>query len=108
MIAPPPFATACCATPLLLQADPSRRCLAALRRVPSHPLAPWAQVLFVGDGLAIVEGLENDAPIGTLISFVSGATGWAALMSLVHGSHLPGSSCLSRGPARCFDACLNL
>ena len=33
------------------------------------------QVLMVRDGLAIVEGLKNDAPIGTELSFVSGASG---------------------------------
>jgi len=33
------------------------------------------QVLFVGVGLAIIDGLNNDAPIGTTLSFVSSATG---------------------------------
>lgn len=34
------------------------------------------QVLFVGEGLAIVDGLNNDAPIGTVLAFVSGASGY--------------------------------
>ncbi len=55
------------------------------------------QLLFVGDGLAIVEGLENDAPIGTLISFVSGATGWVHLVPGLHRTNamrplLPGAA----------------
>ena len=29
----------------------------------------------VRDGMAIVEGLKNDAPIGTELAFVSGASG---------------------------------
>ena len=33
------------------------------------------QVLFVDDGLAIIEGLNNDAPVGCALSFVSGAAG---------------------------------
>lgn len=33
------------------------------------------QVLMVRDGMAIVEGLKNDAPIGTELAFVSGASG---------------------------------
>ncbi len=51
-----------------------------VHRAADKAVTPWLQVLFVGDGLAIVEGLENDAPIGTLISFVSGATGWVHLV----------------------------
>ncbi len=33
------------------------------------------QVLYTGEGLAIIEGLNDDAPIGTILTFVSGATG---------------------------------
>jgi len=33
------------------------------------------QVLYTGQGIAIVEGLNNDAPIGTKLTFVSGAAG---------------------------------
>lgn len=33
------------------------------------------KVLFIGEGLAIVDGLNNDAPVGTMLAFVSGATG---------------------------------
>ena len=36
------------------------------KRLKAKVTTSRAQVLFVGDGLAIVEGLENDAPIGTL------------------------------------------
>ena len=32
-------------------------------------------MLHSSDGLAVVEGLNNDAPIGTLLSFVTGALG---------------------------------
>ena len=35
-----------------------------------------AQVLFSEDGLAILEGLNNDAPVGASLRFVSGASGW--------------------------------
>lgn len=33
------------------------------------------QVLFVEQGLAIIEGLNNDAPVGCALAFVSGGTG---------------------------------
>eukprot|EP00884_Botryococcus_braunii_P012711 jgi/Botrbrau1/21440/Bobra.0216s0048.1 len=33
------------------------------------------RVLFCNQGLAIVQGLDNDAPVGTMLSFVSGAQG---------------------------------
>ena len=33
------------------------------------------QVLYTGMGVAIVDGLNNDAPIGTKVQFVSGAGG---------------------------------
>lgn len=36
---------------------------------------PKLQVLFTGEGLAIVEGLNNDAPIGTQLTFSQGASG---------------------------------
>jgi len=32
-------------------------------------------VLFVEEGLAIIEGLNNDAPVGCALAFVSGAAG---------------------------------
>ena len=38
---------------------------------------PVLQVLYTGEGLAIIDGLNDDAPIGTILSFVSGATGYA-------------------------------
>ncbi len=41
--------------------------------VSDHP--PTAQVLFVEEGLAIIEGLNNDAPVGCALAFVSGAAG---------------------------------
>ena len=43
------------------------------------------QVLFSEDGLAILEGLNNDAPVGASLRFVSGASGW------VHGHKIAGS-----------------
>lgn len=33
------------------------------------------QVLLVGDGFAVIEGLNNDAPVGCSLKFVSGASG---------------------------------
>lgn len=33
------------------------------------------QVLYTGQGLAIIDGLNNDAPVGTKLTFVSGGTG---------------------------------
>ena len=33
------------------------------------------QVLYAGDSLAILEGLNNDAPVGASLRFVSGASG---------------------------------
>ena len=33
------------------------------------------QVLLTGDGFAVIEGLNNDAPIGCSLKFVSGALG---------------------------------
>ena len=33
------------------------------------------QVLFAGEGLAIIDGVNNDAPIGTSLAFDSGAEG---------------------------------
>lgn len=40
-----------------------------------YALLCW-QVLFSDDGLAILEGLNNDAPVGASLRFVSGASGW--------------------------------
>ena len=36
--------------------------------------ALW-QVLYADQGLAILEGLNNDAPVGATLRFVSGALG---------------------------------
>lgn len=33
------------------------------------------QVLLVGDGFAVIQGLNNDAPVGCSLKFVSGASG---------------------------------
>lgn len=33
------------------------------------------QVLLTGDGFAVIEGLNNDAPIGCSLKFVSGSSG---------------------------------
>lgn len=35
------------------------------------------QVLYIGEGIAIIQGLHNDAPVGTKLGFVSGASGSA-------------------------------
>jgi hypothetical protein len=38
-----------------------------------HPIA--LQVLYAQDDIAIISGLNADAPLGTKLAFVSGATG---------------------------------
>ena len=42
------------------------------------PLLPlgMVQVLYLEDGLAIISGLNSDAPLGTKLQFVTGAIGW--------------------------------
>ena len=50
-------------------------CWADLDTAANHCQSYWLQVLFSSDCLAIVEGLNNDAPIGTELRFVSGAAG---------------------------------
>ncbi len=47
--------------------------LAALREREAQ--VELGTVLYAGDGLAIVRGLDNDAPVGTVLSFVGGARG---------------------------------
>jgi len=42
------------------------------------------QVLFSDDGLAILEGLNNDAPVGASLRFVSGASGSELHTSACH------------------------
>jgi hypothetical protein len=41
---------------------------------PSAPTPP-RQLLWHKDGLAIISGLNSDAPLGTKLAFVSGASG---------------------------------
>jgi F-type H+-transporting ATPase subunit alpha len=48
--------------------------LAALREREAQ--VELGTVLYAGDGLAIVLGLDNDAPVGTVLSFVGGARGY--------------------------------
>jgi hypothetical protein len=48
--------------------------LLPLIRIPKHINQ---QVLWHGDGLAIVSGLNSDAPLGTQLAFVGGASGCA-------------------------------
>jgi len=38
-------------------------------------LCTLLQVLLTGDGFAVIEGLNNDAPIGCSLKFVSGSSG---------------------------------
>ncbi|KAK9829697.1 hypothetical protein WJX72_007407 [[Myrmecia] bisecta] len=47
--------------------------LETLRQLESH--VEVGKVLFCSDSLAIVDGLNNDAPVGTMLSFVGGASG---------------------------------
>ncbi|CAG9462441.1 unnamed protein product [Pedinophyceae sp. YPF-701] len=57
-------------------------------------------VLYCGDGLAIIEGLENDADVGTTVSFVSGATGvllWRRDDNLCYALVLGGAQNVSVG-----------
>lgn len=37
------------------------------------------QVLYAKDNVAIIEGLNNDADVGTCLAFASGARGWAGV-----------------------------
>jgi hypothetical protein len=39
-------------------------------------------VLYSKDNVAIVEGLNNDADVGTVLAFSSGARGWVCLFPL--------------------------
>jgi len=41
-----------------------------------HPTHNTNQVLWHRDGLAIITGLNSDAPLGTKLAFVGGASGW--------------------------------
>lgn len=48
---------------------------AACDSCPCICLCMRAQVLFIKDSLAIISGLNADAPLGTKLSFVTGGTG---------------------------------
>ena len=50
----------------------------ALRYAPLEALFCFVQVLYAADSLAVVEGLNIDAPIGATVEFDSGATGCAS------------------------------
>ena len=49
--------------------------LAASICIDLQCLVTCCQVLYSEDGLAILEGLNNDAPVGASLRFVSGASG---------------------------------
>lgn len=51
------------------------RCYQKVSPICATLCTEW-QVLFSEDGLAILEGLNNDAPVGASLRFVSGASGY--------------------------------
>lgn len=51
---------------------------ASTGRILRHSGAWVLQVLFVGEGMAIVRGSSKDAPVGTMIRFENGGSGCAA------------------------------
>ena len=60
------------------------------------------QVLLVGDGFAVIEGLNNDAPVGCSLKFVGGAAGvllWRRSDNLCYALLLGGGASLEVGEA---------
>ena len=60
------------------------------------------QVLLVGDGFAVIEGLNNDAPVGCSLKFVGGASGvllWRRSDNVCYALLLGGGASLEVGEA---------
>lgn len=53
------------------------------------------QVLYARDNVAIIEGLNNDADVGTVLAFSSGARGYEAPAATMHRA--AASSCIRPG-----------
>ncbi|KAG1671376.1 hypothetical protein FOA52_011873 [Chlamydomonas sp. UWO 241] len=72
--------------------------LATLRELTSKMRV--GKVLFVKDSLAIISGLDSDAPVGTKLSFVTGGTGillWHRSNNLAFAIVLGGASLINAG-----------
>jgi hypothetical protein len=50
-----------------------------------HPHPPALQVVWAEHNLAIITGINSDAPLGTKLAFVSGGTGWVWGRGGAHG-----------------------
>lgn len=68
-----------CTRPCAVRCEPASAYLPAL---PTTVCVTAQQVLYVHDSLAIISGLNADAPPGTKLSFVTGATGCDTLMKM--------------------------
>lgn len=74
--------------------------LATLRELERH--VNVGKVLFVRSNLAIISGLNADAPVGTKLSFITGGTGvllWHRSNNLVFAIILGGASTITVGEA---------
>ena len=66
------------------------------------PESMHAQVLLTGDGFAVIEGLNNDAPIGCSLKFVSGSSGvllWRRSDNIVYALILGRQGAVEEGEA---------
>ena len=69
---------------------------------PAAPEGSHAQVLLTGDGFAVIEGLNNDAPIGCSLKFVSGSSGvllWRRSDNIVYALILGRQGAVEEGEA---------
>ena len=69
---------------------------------PAAPEGIHAQVLLTGDGFAVIEGLNNDAPIGCSLKFVSGSSGvllWRRSDNIVYALILGRQGAVEEGEA---------
>lgn len=69
---------------------------------PAAPESMHAQVLLTGDGFAVIEGLNNDAPIGCSLKFVSGSSGvllWRRSDNIVYALILGRQGAVEEGEA---------
>ena len=66
------------------------------------PKSIYTQVLLTGDGFAVIEGLNNDAPIGCSLKFVSGSSGvllWRRSDNIVYALILGRQGAVEEGEA---------
>ena len=69
---------------------------------PAAPETMHVQVLLTGDGFAVIEGLNNDAPIGCSLKFVSGSSGvllWRRSDNIVYALILGRQGAVEEGEA---------